>query len=416
MNTQKDMNLGGRRWLLGLTLLMWIPVGLHSQPANKLDPYLNKRIAFLVEQRVKTQMPAEIDQTSLGRQTQTPSGSGNSTSLVDQTAVADLFGFAFNLGRFSQGVSDSASKNSAVVTVTPYALYSAAMGVNPLNPEFYGKHSVLRRFSFGYGFDEPANNSGQPPLRLYTFKVVFLNGRDPSADENQVLLGNVTNALQNGGTEYSRITEKVGDFLYHRLGQGKKEMDFLNSLTEAEIVAHEAEIDRIIVEHIEAFCVLDAEVSRVVSEIQSKPQVSLSGSLKESESKTVYGSLAFLAEFGLGTKTEFVANAAYEESRIDSGGPRSGGKAGFEFNFLPAKEEGISFRQPLSLSVAASGQWMKGTLPVYQFQLKAGLPVAWGMVVPIALTWKQGSLIAEGDFVAQVGFAFDFARLLTGRQ
>lgn len=371
-----------------------------------LDEYLETRTKALLE--------ARINQTSNSNQSEAPSSSANTTSLVDQTSVSDLFGFALDLAQFASGVPDSSKTNSVAMTTTPYALYCASTGADPLNPEVYNAFGVLRRFSFAYGYDDPSQNK-TAPLQMYGLKILLINGRDAAGNPAQ--LAKITEALQAYAGAHSRMVKKVQELLYLRSGQADSVSleDFtVDSFDQAFARLSESErsdIDEIILSELGSFEALEKTTTDAIETIRSAPQLSFSVTMKKEGAITRSMSLALQHEYGIGNNLQFLANGSYQETRLDSGGTANGGKVSVEVQFSTG-DANLSFRKPLQLSFAASGNWMKEALPLYQWQLKVAIPIAKGMDLPLAFTWSKGNLIEEGDFSVQLGFGFDIARLI----
>lgn len=375
------------------------------------------------EDYIRQCLEARINQTSTSNQKETPSVSSNTTSLVDRTSVGDLFSFALNLARFTQGTPDSTAANSATITVTPYALYAAAMNVDPLNPEFYNNHKGLRRVSFTYGFDDPSGPVAEK-AQLYGLKVLMVNGKDASAESNGPYLNSVTDMLQSSAAAFGRIKSKVQDFLFEHYGEKRNmtKVEFLRSLEGGgdafgKIIRgmsseDQSRVNQIVLEEIEPFQQLSDTIANAIEHIRNAPQLSLSLAIKRQQEQTKKISLEFLGEYGLSSDFQFIGNAAYQEERLDSGGKANGGKVAIAFQYATSDHNNLSFREPLSLSFSGSASWMKGVTPLYQWQLKSIIPVMKGFAVPLALTWTKESLIDEGRFSAQLGFALDFAKLI----
>ena len=109
-----------------------------SQASTSLNADLNNR--------VKEATRAKIQQRSASNQTEAPSVSTNSTSLVDTSSAGDPANLGLNLAGLTGASKDGATKADSVsVTTSAYALYSAFKAVDPLNPRFYNRNSGWRR-------------------------------------------------------------------------------------------------------------------------------------------------------------------------------------------------------------------------------------------------------------------------------
>jgi hypothetical protein len=153
--------------------------------APDFDDWLNNRI----EERIKAVAQARIDQNSNVNQTEAPSISDNSTSLVDQSSSSDLIGVALNLAGLGGGTNNStADKNSAAVTATAYSLYSAFRGEQPLDPSFYNRHRNWRRLSFTLGFEKDQKDALGQPVEDTTMggaKFLIIAGRDAARNPKE---------------------------------------------------------------------------------------------------------------------------------------------------------------------------------------------------------------------------------------
>src|SRR5207302_4563399 len=121
-------------FMLFLCLLGGAHLTLAQQSQNFTD-WLNGQI--------RTAVSAKVNQRSNTNQTEAPSMSGNTTSLLDQSSAPDLFGVALNLAGLSKGTTSAnmggmtgtgsmPDVNSVSVTATAYSLYAALKRVDPL--------------------------------------------------------------------------------------------------------------------------------------------------------------------------------------------------------------------------------------------------------------------------------------------
>src|SRR5262245_17481022 len=70
------------------------PGATNAQEGRKMDAYLHERINVIVK--------TKIDKSDNSKQTETPSGSENTTSLVDQSSASDLVGVGLTLAGLSR--------------------------------------------------------------------------------------------------------------------------------------------------------------------------------------------------------------------------------------------------------------------------------------------------------------------------
>jgi hypothetical protein len=176
---------------------------------NDFNNWLNNRI----EERIKAVAQARIDQNSNVNQTEAPSISDNSTSLVDQSSSSDLIGVALNLAGLGGGTNNAnPDKNSAAVTATAYSLYSAFRGEQPLDPSFYNRHRNWRRLSFTLGFEKNQTDAQGQPVEDTTIagaKFLIIAGRD--AARNPKELTTVYQYLKAAAVSLARLNREIRD-------------------------------------------------------------------------------------------------------------------------------------------------------------------------------------------------------------
>lgn len=204
-----------KTFLSSLALILFLlPIQILGQvkgcPSSQdLNDCINVRARELVK--------AKTDQNSSTKQTETPSASANSTSLVDQSSASDLVGVALNLaGLTGSSQSNGNQPNSFSVTTSAYALYSAFTGVDPLNPDFYNAHRDWRRFSVTLGYDDEkiGTTTDTQRVKLIGVKYLAINHRDPNRDEFRGDLDNILSNLKAATTDFSRIINQVKTFIF----------------------------------------------------------------------------------------------------------------------------------------------------------------------------------------------------------
>ena len=195
--------------------LVATPASVAAPPAvpvpqvNDFNNWLNNRI----EERIKAVAQARIDQNSNVNQTEAPSISDNSTSLVDQSSSSDLIGVALNLAGLAGGTNNAnPDKNSAAVTATAYSLYSAFRGEQPLDPSFYNRHRNWRRLSFTLGFEKNQTDAQGQPTEDTTIagaKFLIIAGRD--AARNPKELSTVYQYLKAAAVNLAQLNKEIRD-------------------------------------------------------------------------------------------------------------------------------------------------------------------------------------------------------------
>ena len=186
-----------------------VPAAVPVPQVNDFNNWLNNRI----EERIKAVAQARIDQNSNVNQTEAPSISDNSTSLVDQSSSSDLIGVALNLAGLAGGTNNAnPDKNSAAVTATAYSLYSAFRGEQPLDPSFYNRHRNWRRLSFTLGFEKNQTDAQGQPTEDTTIagaKFLIIAGRD--AARNPKELGTVYQYLKAAAVNLAQLNKEIRD-------------------------------------------------------------------------------------------------------------------------------------------------------------------------------------------------------------
>jgi hypothetical protein len=191
------------------------PAPQASPPATPAESSnFNNWLSNRIDERIKASSQAKIDQRSNVNQTEAPSVSDNSTSLVDQSSASDLIGVALNLAGLTKGTNNSDEKNSAAVTATAYSLYSALRGEEPLDPSFYNRHRNWRRLSFTLGFEKgQPNASGQntQDTTIAGAKYLIVARRDASYHQRE--LGVVYENLKAAAVNFAQLTKEHKNFL-----------------------------------------------------------------------------------------------------------------------------------------------------------------------------------------------------------
>ena len=182
-----------------------------NAPVEDFNNWLNNRI----NERIEAAAQARIDQRSNVNQTESPSISDNSTSLVDQSSASDLIGVALNLSGLGGGNNTGdTDKNSAAVTATAYSLYSLLNKQEPLDPSFYNRHRNWRRLSFTLGFEKgQTDTQGQATddTTIAGAKYLIFSGRD--AANHQKELATVYGYLKAAAVNFAQLNKEIRNAL-----------------------------------------------------------------------------------------------------------------------------------------------------------------------------------------------------------
>jgi hypothetical protein len=180
-----------------------------SQASTSLNADLNNR--------VKEATRAKIQQRSASNQTEVPSASANSTSLVDTSSAGDLVNLGLNLAGLTGASKDGVNKADALsVTTSAYALYSAFQGVDPLNPGFYNRNSGWRRLSFTLGYEDEKNDNGvvTPAAKIFGLKYLIFDKRDPARSRHKSDYDLIARNLERASSAFGKLDDKVKYYFF----------------------------------------------------------------------------------------------------------------------------------------------------------------------------------------------------------
>ncbi len=184
-----------------------------AQGVDDFNNWLSNRI----DERIRANAQAKIDQRSNVNQTEAPAIGDNSTSLVDQSSASDLIGLALNLSGLANGNNNSQDKNSAAVTATAYSLYATMNGAEPLDPSFYNRHRNWRRLSFTLGFEKGQTDSSGNQTEDTTIagaKYLFVSRRDAGHPSHQKQLDTVYENLKAAAVNLAQLNKEIKNFLF----------------------------------------------------------------------------------------------------------------------------------------------------------------------------------------------------------
>ena len=378
-----------------------------------------------------------VNQRNPSRQVELPSIAENTTSLVDQTAAPDLVGLGLNLAGLNSKANGTGGP-SPVVTTSAYALYSAAVQHDPLDPAFYAKHADLRRFYFTFGEDNSDEKTKGTAL-LFGTKILILNYRDASNPRNRVALSKVSARVSTLAVGTAQIADAIQRYLYEQLAPG---LGFKRGATEAEENANQfkflqehlngdglqatlskltskqrSEIKAMIAAGIESRVAFTEEVHRAVGTIRRAPQLSFTFQTKQrSDLGTDEYRAGLLFDYGLYQRVNLTINGTfdYQDSRI-IGADTRGGRLAMESNFQLTPEKTIAGpNRPFVFSTAAEAKWLSGAKPTYTGQLKLSIPLFDGINLPLSISFaNRTGLIKESTIRGRFGFTFDLTKLLT---
>jgi hypothetical protein len=172
---------------------------------------LNAELNARIKAKAQTLSRARVDQTDNTNQTETPSVSGASSSLVDQSSASDLIGLAANFAGLAASSNNNQPEPSSIsVTTSAYTLLAAIKQVDPLNPVFYDQHGKWRNFAITLGYDDEDQPDGtKQRAKIFGGKFMFVNRRDPTLKRNQIYIERVGNSLEEAAKAFGDIAGRV---------------------------------------------------------------------------------------------------------------------------------------------------------------------------------------------------------------
>jgi hypothetical protein len=414
-----------------LSLNIWSSAAMSECAADRFDSWMQCRMNALVERNLK--------QSASEKQTEQPSASAASTSLLDRTSAPDLVGAAVQLFGAGQN-SNSNQSGSTTVTASAYALVTTATAANPFDPAVYDSHRSWRRLSFTLGNEAPSDQNQQTRFKIFGGKVLIVDRRDVSHPHSKALLADASKTLEGTNQLYQTLSLQIKQFLYHTVGprldhtkyplpgDPTNRADFLNTeLSDQKLATTLAaltpedlrSIDGFLSTAIAGFTAEAAQIRTIVSKIRRAPQFSLSytGKIADQDTgKTKVDQHRFEAIFDYGANdwTNLNLNASYEyrdskQVGLDKRGTRVAGGAQFELNHDQAIARGIA---PYTVDLNGEASFLTATKDILRFQAKLTVPITAGISLPISLTVaNRTELIKESDVRGQFGFTFDVSKL-----
>lgn len=390
---------------------------------KNVDDWVTDRLKQLAREDIK----ARITQRNSSKQSETPSASSNTSSLVDRTSASDLVGVALNLAGLNTNSSDM-NATSMSATVSAYAFKAASAKRDPLDPAFYNANRNWRRISFTLGFDYPEGKVGDINERAVLFGVKYLpyDKRDASDSGNKTDIETISGLLGDANVQARRIASSVREYVRDVLkksgfantegaessnlyfGPGTWGATYERLLTEID----RQNLDDIIKSQVTPFVTLAQTTSALTDKIHKKPQIALSFVTKQrKETRPDEHSLGAVFDLGLAPRFTFTLNAnfIYVDNKIakDSKGGRAAGE--LQVQLTPDRLEG---RMPVLLSFSGDGCWMTDVTPTYRAQAKVSIPLLPGVELPLSITYaSRTELIKEADVRGKFGFTFDVARI-----
>lgn len=419
------MNSLKLKYLLLVSCVIFLPATAWGQQRTTAtySDWLNARIKEVAKQDVQ----ARITQRNFSKQSETPSESANTTSLVDRSSASDLVGVALNLAGLNTN-SSAMESTSMSATVSLYALRAAAAQRDPLDPAFYNANRDWRRLSITFGYDYPEDKIGDVNERAIIFGAKYLpyDKRDASDPDNSRDLDRISNLLGEANVQAQRLSAAVREIVRAALRRdGRANVDgaesanlyfgpdtwgttYDNLLSDSD----RQQIDELIKNQIAPFATLTEETSAITDKIHKKPQIAFSYFTKQrKETRPDEHTLGAIFDLGFAPRFTMTLNASFNYVDNKMMEDTKGGKAAAELQVQLTRDK-LEGRMPIFLTFSGDGCWMTDTLPVYRAQAKVSIPLVQGIEIPLSVTYaSRTDLIMEADVRGKFGFTFDIARI-----
>jgi hypothetical protein len=360
------------------------------------------------------------------KQTETPSVSDDSSTLLDNSSASDFIGLGMSLigVRNESGTQTTSGTTSA--TVTAYSLLSAAYGLDPLkDPNFYYSHANWRRVAVTIG-RQPQRNTGKgldAEAAIAGAKFVFLNLREISRTEN---LATIQRLMDDAAVSAANINSAVVALLASALAPGTEMSQFvtddLKLASFKETLGNitpdvSQQVDRAISARIAADVALREAIRQKIGEIKRRPQASIawSSNLRDGSSPNQHR-LEAIVDYGMAPRLSFTANAGVDlvdkkSLTLDPTIDTNVGRIAGAFQLALGDTGVFGLRAAPKMSVAADMEWKQANR-TWKAQWKFDLPVATGIVLPLSFTWAdRPDAINEKEVRGTLGFTIDTAKL-----
>jgi len=419
------MNKTILRFVLGALCALALADAACAQQA--ITTNVNEWVTDRLKELARDDIKARITQRNASKQSEAPSASSNTTSLVDRTSASDIVGIALDLAGLNTN-SSTMNSSSMSATVSAYVFKAAAAKRDPLDPAFYNANRDWRRFSFTIGFDYPEDKVGDVNERAILFGVKYLpyDKRDASDTSNNDDINEISGALGNANVQAQRIVESVKEYVRDVL----KKAGFPNTegipganlyfapgtwgatyerlLTDAD----RAKLDEIIKSQVTPFVTLAEKTSALTDKIHKRPQIALTYLTKQrKENRPDEHSLGAVFDLGFAPRFTFTLNANFDYVDNKFTKDTKGGSAAAELQVQLTRDK-LEGRMPIFLSFSGDGSWMTDVTPSYRAQAKVSIPLLPGVEIPLSVTYaSRTEFIKEADVRGKFGFTFDVARI-----
>lgn len=373
-------------------------------------------VSGFVDSRIQAILKAQIQQKNNTNQTQVPSVSTNSPSLVDESSASDLVGLAVNLLGIS---SESTDNTSTSATVSAYALKAALGAHDPLEPEYYNANSDWRRLSFTFGADFPEDSNNPQAERgvIVGGKYLLYNQRDITKDHEfgprvEAMLRDV------GQGVIAAVEDPTVDKILSAAMCTRPDGDFIDE-SKIDPTALE-EIDNVIQQRASAALQYQQKAADLAREVNERPQVAFTfltnqrqGDATSEYKGSLTADLGWRFDLGFADTMAFTFNGSYvfDDKPADQKDSQ-GGKVAAKLRLFQSPAR-LDQRVPWTLSLASDAAWKTHNTPEYRVQTAVTIALWDGVDLPLSVSWaNQTEFVDEEQVIGNIGFTVDTAKLI----
>lgn len=386
------------------------------------EPVAGQTLGEWLNDRVDEAVAARLSQRSAGRQVEAPALARGATGLLNTPSFADLVGVALTLVPVGSDAGEDGTGTTAV-TLTPYSILSAVLGLDPDNPIELHRHRGWRSVALTLGTEEANEESGAERATLVGVKYLVLDKQriDPASQT----VRDLRTALGIAGTAFRQISDEVQDSLFNWVGPslGMSNVDFINQLSNSatalpsylQLIGSDriAVLYDIIAARVDPFVRARRAADQVVEGLRSAPQLSIDVQSRLVDSGQDEVRLGVVFDLGLNDRTNWTFNgAATVRPGIDEAEDQWGATVASGFR-IALGDDGSVGPDPIAVDLGFDGTFLDEQSPTWRLQGKLQIPVTEGISVPISVTWaSRTTLVDESDVIGRVGFTVDTSRLL----
>ena len=400
--------------LFSVVVVLSLSPCLFSQVS--LQEYIESRTTAILEKRYPLKKETQTSAISLSQ---------GSTSLVDQSAGADLVNMATSFGFGGGNGSNNTDQTQAgVVNASLYGLVTYLQRLDPLNPDVYKAGKDLRRFSVSAGQEAGVADIADFKSRASVFgiRALVVNKRDALDLANDPAVSNLKDAMAQVGGLNSRLFRDVVNYIIDHfiptLSEPKPSAEQVaNSggtlaarLTDKERAEIDARIEAV-ADTVEAVRLV---ANGVYNKLRRKPQLAIECQTSQRPDKEVdIHRVQLMFDAGLNDRVFLTLNGGYEYTDfVRVGADLRGGRAAAEIRYNLNEASAFNSLSPVFASLAAESKWMNNSLNVYRGQIRFSIPVSKGVTFPISVGYSsRPELLTESGVYGKFGLEFDFAKL-----